>query len=275
MNNTVIACVDGSPSTRPVCEYAAWAAGKLDVPLALMHVLEKNDPPAVSDLTGAIGIDSREQLTEELVRVEGERSRLLMAQGKTVLADCAALLKQCGYPDAQMLQKHGALDEILAELGDIRLMVLGRRGSHNPVGSHLESVIRLQKRPVLVVPETFSPPTRVMFAYDGSEASRENLNRMTVSPLLSGLICHLVMVNGEAATLHDAQVILQKAGIVTESRLLKDHSVTGALCRYADENNIDLTVMGAYGHSRLRRFFIGSHTTEMLSESRQPLLMLR
>nr|WP_237151241.1 universal stress protein [Pluralibacter gergoviae] len=29
MNNTVIACVDGSPSTRPVCEYAAWAAGKL------------------------------------------------------------------------------------------------------------------------------------------------------------------------------------------------------------------------------------------------------
>ena len=40
-------------------------------------------------------------------------------------------------------------------------------------------------------------------------------------------------------------------------------------------NGIDLTVMGAYGHSRLRRFFIGSHTTEMLSESRQALLMLR
>jgi len=33
--------------------------------------------------------------------------------------------------------------------------------------------------------------------------------------------------------------------------------------------------MGAYGHSRLRRFFIGSHTPEMLAESRQPLLMLR
>jgi hypothetical protein len=24
MNNTVIACVDGSSSTRAVCEYAAW-----------------------------------------------------------------------------------------------------------------------------------------------------------------------------------------------------------------------------------------------------------
>ena len=43
MNNTVIACVDGSPSTRPVCEYAAWAAGKLGAPLALLHVLEKSE----------------------------------------------------------------------------------------------------------------------------------------------------------------------------------------------------------------------------------------
>lgn len=33
--------------------------------------------------------------------------------------------------------------------------------------------------------------------------------------------------------------------------------------------------MGAWGHSRLRRFFIGSHTTAMLAESRHPLLMLR
>ena len=37
MDNTVIACVDGSSSTRAVCEYAAWIAGKLDVPLALLH----------------------------------------------------------------------------------------------------------------------------------------------------------------------------------------------------------------------------------------------
>lgn len=69
MDNTVIACVDGSSSTRAVCEYAAWIAGKLDVPLALLHVLEKNEQPAVSDLTGTIGIDSREQLTQDLVRI--------------------------------------------------------------------------------------------------------------------------------------------------------------------------------------------------------------
>lgn len=45
------------------------------------------------------------------------------------------------------MQKHGTPDEVLAELSDLRLMVLGRRGSQHPVGSHLESVIRLQRNP--------------------------------------------------------------------------------------------------------------------------------
>ncbi|WP_336660264.1 universal stress protein, partial [Enterobacter asburiae] len=48
-----------------------------------------------------------------------------------------------------------------------------------------------------------------------------------------------------------------------------------ALCRYAADNGVDLIVMGAYGHSSLRRFFIGSNTTAMLEQTRVPLLMLR
>ncbi|WP_297202799.1 universal stress protein [uncultured Pluralibacter sp.] len=275
MNNTVVACVDGSPSTGPVCDYAAWAAAGLSAPLALLHVLEKDGHPAVSDLSGSIGIDSKELLTEELVRVEGERSRLLMAQGKAILTGCAERLSRAGVPEVCQLQMHGALDEILAGLDDVRLMVLGQRGAEHTVGSQLESVIRLQKEPVLVVPETFSAPSRVLFAWDGSEASRRNLTRLTVSPLLRGLNCHVVMVNGDDASLHDAQQILQAAGIDAESRLIQDESVSRGLCRYAEENGADLIVMGAWGHSRLRRFFIGSHTTAMLAESHYPLLMLR
>nr|WP_247653209.1 universal stress protein [Pantoea sp. Cy-640] len=174
MNNTVVACVDGSPSTGPVCDYAAWAAAGLSTPLALLHVLEKDGHPAVSDLSGSIGIDSKELLTEELVRVEGERSSLLMAQGKAILAGCAERMFSAGVPEVRQLQMHGALDEILAGLDDVRLMVLGRRGTAHTVGGHLESIIRLQKEPVLVVRETFRVPSRVLFARGSSEASRRN-----------------------------------------------------------------------------------------------------
>lgn len=212
-------------------------------------MLEKDGHPAVSDLSGSIGIDSKELLTEELVRVEGERCRLLMAQGKAVLSACAERLARAGLPDVRLLQMHGALDEILAGLDDMRMMVLGWRGTEHTVGSQLESVIRLQKEPVLVVPETFSAPSRVLFAWDGSEASRRNLTRLSVSPLLRGQICHVVMVNGDDASLHDAQHILQAAGIDAESRLIQDESVSRGLCRYAEENGTDLSVMGAWGQS--------------------------
>lgn len=85
---------------------------------------------------------------------------------------------------------HGALDEILTGLDDVGLMVLGRQGKEHQVGSQLESVIRLQKKPVLVVPETFSAPSRVLFAWDGSEASRRSLTRLIVSSQLRGLTGH-------------------------------------------------------------------------------------
>ncbi|MDC6118770.1 universal stress protein [Serratia rubidaea] len=275
MNNTVIACVDGSPSTRPVCEYAAWAARLLDAPLSLLHVLEKDTHPAVSDLSGIIGIDSQVHLTEELVKVEGERNRLLMAQGKAILAGCAELLSKGGCTDIRLLQRHGELDGILRGLGDIRLMILGRRGTKNPVGSHLESIIRLQKKPVLIVPEFYSQPSKIMFAYDGSEESRKNLTYLALSPLLRGLECHITMVKGDTQTLLEAKSILQKEGITVEIHKLKGESVAEALCSYASEHGINLIVMGAYGHSPLRRFFIGSNTSEMLEKTQFPLLMLR
>nr|WP_247653210.1 universal stress protein [Pantoea sp. Cy-640] len=84
-----------------------------------------------------------------------------------------------------------------------------------------------------------------------------------------------MMVNGDDASLRDAQHILQAAGINAESRIIQDESVPRGLCRYAEEKDMDLIVMGAWGHSRLRRFFIGSHTTAMLTENCHPLLMMR
>ena len=52
-----------------------------------------------------------------------------------------------------------------------------------------------------------------MFAYDGSETGRKALERLTLSPLLQGLECDLVMVGGEAQALSEAQGLLQSAGL--------------------------------------------------------------
>ncbi|WP_373217286.1 universal stress protein, partial [Parasutterella excrementihominis] len=44
---------------------------------------------------------------------------------------------------------------------------------------------------------------------------------------------------------------------------------------YQAEHGIDLLVMGAYGHSHIRQFLVGSTTTTMLRTSTLPVLLLR
>ncbi|MFL3657125.1 MAG: universal stress protein [Opitutales bacterium] len=44
---------------------------------------------------------------------------------------------------------------------------------------------------------------------------------------------------------------------------------------YVQENEIDMLVMGAYGHTRIRRLIIGSSTTEMLRGCQLPTLLFR
>jgi nucleotide-binding universal stress UspA family protein len=44
---------------------------------------------------------------------------------------------------------------------------------------------------------------------------------------------------------------------------------------YVQEAGISLLLLGAYGHSRIREFLIGSTTTEMIRRCHIPLMLFR
>jgi len=67
---------------------------------------------------------------------------------------------------------------------------------------------------------------------------------------------------------------LSGAGFTVTAAMLEG-PVVDRLIGYQSEQSIDLTIMGAYGHSRIRQFFVGSQTTNMLGRSQTPLLLLR
>ena len=48
-----------------------------------------------------------------------------------------------------------------------------------------------------------------------------------------------------------------------------------ALTHYQTTHGIDITVMGAFSHGKLHRFFFGSFTTQMLIESNTQFLLVR
>jgi nucleotide-binding universal stress UspA family protein len=56
---------------------------------------------------------------------------------------------------------------------------------------------------------------------------------------------------------------------------IRDGDVEQTLHAYQEEHDIDVLIMGAYGHSRIRRFLVGSTTTKMLETAKKPLVILR
>ncbi len=276
----VLAGIDGSSLSKPVCDYAAWVASTVAAPLRLLHNLEERRNAAVADLTGSIGLGSQQELLEQLTQVEQERTRLLIEKGKLMLAAARERALEDGVEDVDCWQRHGSLQESLVDLEEqIRVLVLGVRGEEHrqgQVGSHLETVIRALHRPVLVVNHEFSEPENILLAYDGTEAANKALEMVAGSPLFKKRCCHLVMVgkSDQRSKLDMASATLNVAGVEHTATLL-DGKAEEVLCQYQLEHDIHLTVMGAFSHYRIRDMLLGSFTAKMLQRANHPLLLLR
>jgi len=279
----VIACIDGSKATLAVCDASGWAAEQLTAPVTLLHVLDKSAYSTELNLSGNIGLGTREHLLAEMVELEERRGKLALERAKYMLQDAKTrVFERHPTVDIDTLQRHGEVVETLFEqASDARLVVMGRQGEQHQeqaIGSYLESVIRTLTQPILVVMAEFIVPKRFIFAYDGSATAKKALNQVASSPLLKGLECHLVMVSDNQSQAETELTAV--ADVLSEA----DFNVVTAVCQgevqtaleaYQLAHQIDLMVMGAYGHSRIREFFVGSNTTKMISKSNIPLLLLR
>jgi nucleotide-binding universal stress UspA family protein len=256
----------------------------MDAPLNVLHVLGKSEYPIPADLSGYIGLGSREHLLQELAELDEKRSRVALEQGRLMLDEAKARAVAAGVANPTSRQRHGELVDTLIEFEhDIRLLVMGRQGEHGDsagehIGSHLENVVRTLHRPILVVPSDYSEPQRILIAFDGSATTRKAVEMVADSPLFRGLPCHVVMVGTDKAEAHEqlnwARTTLEGAGFEVGASQ-RAGQVEEVLCGYRTEHNIDLIVMGAYGHSKIREFLVGSTTTKLIRQSRVPLLLLR
>nr|WP_305908632.1 universal stress protein [Methylomarinum sp. Ch1-1]MDP4521477.1 universal stress protein [Methylomarinum sp. Ch1-1] len=165
-NNIVLAGIDGSSLTGSVCDYAAWIAGRVDAPLKLLHTIDHHpETAAMTDLSGNIGVDSRDHLLEDITRLDQERIKLRLQQGKQLLQTAKDRVRQAGIAEPLCNQRHGSLVEALIELeNDIRVLVIGVRGKihenkTSEIGAKLESIIRSLHKPILVVNADFKPPS--------------------------------------------------------------------------------------------------------------------
>jgi nucleotide-binding universal stress UspA family protein len=280
----VVACIDGSEAALAVCDYSAWASQRMGAPLMLLHVLDEEKYPARTDMSGSIGLGSREQLQEELVSLDQERSKLALKHGHVLLDEAEKRVLADGMDKAVKRQRHDDLAGSLVELeADSQLFVMGLHGESSAaagrhVGSQLETVIRSVHRPILMVPDEYVQPRSAMLAFDGSATAFRSIELLSATPVFRGMPLHLVLVGADTADhqeqLKRAKRLLSEQG--SEIHLaIRQGDVEQTLHAYQEEHNVDILIMGAYGHSRIRQFLVGSTTTRMLETAKKPLVILR
>ncbi len=280
----ILACIDGSTVTQSVCSYAAWYASRLGLSVALLNVV---DIPVSSrrDLSGTIGIDSRQILLEELTQLDETRARVLNSYSNALIEDAKSHINSTFKVEIKAYRRRGKLLPAIEHFNtETRAIVLGRRGEDHQndrvnIGSQIETVTRASTKPILICSEQFSTPISYLIAFDGSKTAIKAVEMISKSELLKGMQGHIVMIGNEneAAKNSLMQITeqLSQSGFTVSAHLISGSDVVEELLSFQSNNNIDLIVIGAYGHSRFQQLFIGSTTTKIITKTLSPILLLR
>lgn len=281
----LIALVDGSIYTQSVCDHAAWVARRSGAAVELLHVLGRRETAsAPANLSGNITLGARTALLEELSALDEQRGKLAQKRGRAILEDAKAVIEAAGVAEVTTRLRIGDVVETVTEFeAGADLVLVGKRGeaadfARLHLGSNLERVVRSCRRPVFVASRAFKPIESFLIAYDGGTSSMKAVDHIARSAIFAGLKCRLLTVGPETdenrRRLQDARDILKAGGYEVDAAIIAGQPDV-VISQTVESEGINLLVMGAYGHSRIRSLIIGSTTTEMVRSCKIPVVLFR
>ena len=277
----VIACIDSSPCINALADAAAWIAKQTGRELVLLQVLDYY--PAsyhLGEISGVIGFESNAMLLKELAELEQKQSEIALDYSNNLLQHISErILAEHGILTTHIQEKGDFLEQSfqILEPDDIALIgLLGERSAekNKPIGTNVENFIRGANCTVMTVGEQFKPPTRFIFAYEYSPTCIKMMRRIAESDLLRLLQCHLLYIGDHAEILTEPLQYLTQAGldVVPQYRY---GDVAENILTYQQEMGIQLIVLGAFSHSKIHQFFLGSIATTIFRNSKVPLLVAK
>jgi nucleotide-binding universal stress UspA family protein len=282
MMNRILVCTDGSSYSLEACRFACWLASQNELSIDVLYVTDARqfEVATVADLSGSLGVQPYEGMLAQLHEVERMKSEFVWDQARQIF-EKAGLVESLRY--------HHETGMLVDRISDYEsrndLIILGKRGEHanyaaQHLGSVLERTLRAVKTPCFITSRKFKTLRRLALAYDGGESARKALSFISSVSPFKDLEIHIVAVAESAyasnatANLAEAQELTKAMGIDPICQVLSGE-VGFAISNYVVDANIDMLTVGAYGHSRIREFLIGSTTTELLCACNVPFLCFR
>ncbi|MEM0906028.1 MAG: universal stress protein [Pseudomonadota bacterium] len=283
MKGKLIALIDASIYAQSVCDHAAWIASRAGLSVELMHVLGRREGNVEGDLSGSIALGARTSLLEKLSELDAERAKLVVQRGRALLEDARAILEGHGLTVSEHMRRGDLVEAIQERSSDAAMLLIGKRGeaadfAKAHLGSNLDRIMRETVKPLFITSRAFRPIHRVLIAFDGSPSALRAVDYVAASPLYQGLDVTVVSVGAETPAAHqgleDARATLASGGLQAQTTLLPGQpaDVLGPL---VETEPFDHLVMGASGHTRLRKMFVGSTSLELVRECKVPILLIR
>ncbi len=266
----ILVHVDQSSNATATVQAACDVAAKSDAHVTGVYVIPHINMPVYAE--ASVPASVLEELQESAQESANEAEALF--NKLTHAAGCKSEWHSPkGYVDEQINR--------LSRYAD--LVVIGQGGSmDHPNASHAvqNGILLGSSRPVLVVPYIGMKKNignHIMVAWnDSKEATRAVNDALPILEMAKNvLVLSIVKATSDDVPAADLCLYLARHGVKAEaSKTLKGNlSTANVLLNCAADRDIDLIVMGAYGHSRLREFVLGGASYNILQHMTVPVLM--
>ena len=283
MIKKILIPTDGSDNSLTALEYGIYIARKLSAALTGLYVIDVNliQGPMLTDISGSVGMPPYEGFFDAIEKSLNEKA-------DSILKEFRERCQKYGI-QTEVKKTIGRISSrIIEEAQDTDLILMSKKGEHfqlkesGLLGSVAESVVRHSGKPVLVTPENFLEIESMGIAYDGSDSASEafmlslKLSKQTSWPLTALIITSDAKKADTLSTqVEEMNENTPEAPIADCEVIIMSGKEQDEIIKFIQEGAVELMVMGAYGHNRLRELFLGSTTSHVIRKSPIPVLLTR
>lgn len=283
MIKKILIPTDGSANSLKALDYGIYVARKLEASLKGLYVIDVNliQGPMLTDISGSVGMPPYEGFFDVIEKSLDEKADF-------ILNEFQERCKSAGI-NAEVKKTIGRISPaIIEEAQSADLILLAKKGEHfhlkegGLLGSVAEAVTRNSGKPVLVTPENFLEIESMGLAYDGSDSAVKalklslELSKKAVWPLTVLIVTSDAKKADALSTqIEEMNENKPEAPIADCEVVIMPGKESDEIIKFIREGAVELMVMGAYGHNRLRELFLGSTTSQVIRKSPIPILLTR
>lgn len=275
MIRSILLALAEAPYDASAKNCAFWLAKKEDSHIHALAVIDIAifEAPVLGTADGLMPsvvtppLKESQSLMDDLTAAARERLDRFTAQ-------CASR----GIPSSTEVRT-GIPGEVISRTGTGHDMVVVSRTGYNRVANTRETVdalvapvIRNSVRPVLVAGSEFrngAEVRNILVAYDGSTHAARALWVAAELAARPGVHCDLITVAHSEETgwdiLAPAEEFLLHHGVEPEKKVFVGSKPSTVICDLVASGEVDIVIMGAYGHSPIREVLFGSTTERILA----------